>query len=159
MIIGYASGPFDILHTGHISLLRRASLLYDHVMVGVIHDDILLNAKGHPPVIPLQERLAIVRGVRFVDAQAGDPHEEELDSSATVERRRDHQGRRLAGQHEVRAVAGCSHSRGGAGGDRSLHPAHLEQSSAGTHRGVAPRCCTRPGGRRTAVGIMERIRP
>jgi hypothetical protein len=38
------------------------------LIAGVVSDDVLIEHKGVTPVIPLAERLEIVRNVRFVDA-------------------------------------------------------------------------------------------
>lgn len=72
MEVGYASGAFDMFHIGHLNLLRRARLLCDFLLVGVVTDDVYIAMRGRPPIIPFQERLAIVRHVRFVDAAIGD---------------------------------------------------------------------------------------
>jgi glycerol-3-phosphate cytidylyltransferase len=65
--IGYAPGAFDLFHIGHLNLLQQARNNCDHLIAGVVSDDILLIKKGITPVIPLAERLEIVRSVRFVD--------------------------------------------------------------------------------------------
>lgn len=66
--IGYAPGAYDLFHIGHLNLLRRAKEHCDYLIAGVVSDDVLINHKGVTPVIPLAERLEIVRNVRFVDS-------------------------------------------------------------------------------------------
>lgn len=66
--IGYAPGAYDLFHIGHLNLLRRAREQCDHLIVGVASDEVLIRHKGVTPVIPLAERLEIVRNVRCVDA-------------------------------------------------------------------------------------------
>jgi len=66
--IGYAPGAFDLFHIGHLNLLRRAKDNCDYLVAGVVADEVLIEHKGVTPVIPLVERLEIVRNVRFVDA-------------------------------------------------------------------------------------------
>jgi glycerol-3-phosphate cytidylyltransferase len=66
--IGYAPGAFDLFHIGHLNLLRRAKERCDYLIAGVVADDVLIRHKGVTPVIPLAERLEIVRNVRYVDA-------------------------------------------------------------------------------------------
>lgn len=66
--IGYAPGAYDLFHIGHLNLLRRAKERCDYLIAGVVSDDMLIKHKGVTPVIPLAERLEIVRNVRFVDA-------------------------------------------------------------------------------------------
>ncbi|CAL9431411.1 adenylyltransferase/cytidyltransferase family protein [Streptomyces albus] len=66
--VGYAPGAYDLFHIGHLNLLRHARARCDHLVAGVVSDEMAARAKGHPPVIPLVERLQIVRSIRFVDA-------------------------------------------------------------------------------------------
>ncbi|HPU13554.1 MAG TPA: adenylyltransferase/cytidyltransferase family protein [Aeromicrobium sp.] len=65
--VGYASGVFDMFHVGHLNLLRRAREHCSTLVVGVASDDYVLALKGQEPVVPLAERLEIVRSLRFVD--------------------------------------------------------------------------------------------
>jgi glycerol-3-phosphate cytidylyltransferase len=65
--IGYASGAFDLFHVGHLNILRTAKSRCDFLIAGVVADDVLRIHKGAIPVVPLAERLEIVRNVRFVD--------------------------------------------------------------------------------------------
>jgi glycerol-3-phosphate cytidylyltransferase len=66
--IGFAPGAFDLFHIGHLNLLRRAKNQCDFLIAGVVAAEVLITHKGVSPVIPLAERLEIVRSVRFVDA-------------------------------------------------------------------------------------------
>ncbi|MFJ8012741.1 adenylyltransferase/cytidyltransferase family protein [Streptomyces sp. NPDC096339] len=70
-IIGYASGVFDLFHVGHVNLLRQARAHCDHLVAGVLLDEVATH-KGLPPVVPFQERLEIVRAVRYVDEAVAD---------------------------------------------------------------------------------------
>lgn len=65
-VVGYTCGTFDLFHIGHLNLLRAARGLCDRLVVGVFADEVVAY-KGKTPVIPLDERLEIVRSVRFVD--------------------------------------------------------------------------------------------
>ncbi|MGW6734739.1 adenylyltransferase/cytidyltransferase family protein [Streptomyces sp. NPDC055013] len=64
---GYAPGVFDLFHVGHLNVLRRARGHCDRLVAGVCSDDLVVRLKGRPPVVPLAERLQIVRSVRYVD--------------------------------------------------------------------------------------------
>jgi glycerol-3-phosphate cytidylyltransferase len=66
-LIGYAPGAYDLFHIGHLNLLRHAAEHCDHLIAGVVSDEMLLLTKGRAPVVPLAERLEIVRGLRVVD--------------------------------------------------------------------------------------------
>ena len=65
--IGYAPGAFDLFHVGHLNLLKRAKSQCDFLIAGVVSDEVLKVQKGIVPVVPLAERLEIVRQVRYVD--------------------------------------------------------------------------------------------
>ncbi|SDJ98267.1 MULTISPECIES: adenylyltransferase/cytidyltransferase family protein [Bradyrhizobium] len=65
--IGYVPGAFDLFHIGHLNILRQAKENCDYLIAGVVADDVLIRHKGVTPVIPLLERLEIVRNVRYVN--------------------------------------------------------------------------------------------
>lgn len=65
--IGYAPGAFDLFHIGHLNILRRARAHCDHLVAGVVTDDVLEMTKGCRPVVPLAERLEIVSHIDLVD--------------------------------------------------------------------------------------------
>lgn len=66
-IIGYTSGVFDLFHIGHLNLLKNAKGLCDNLIVGVTSDE-LVAYKNKKAVISHQERMEIVRNIKFVDA-------------------------------------------------------------------------------------------
>jgi glycerol-3-phosphate cytidylyltransferase len=65
--VGYAPGVYDMFHVGHLNLLRTARLACDYLIAGVVSDEMAERAKGREPIIPLAERLEIVRSSRYVD--------------------------------------------------------------------------------------------
>ncbi|GAB3357157.1 adenylyltransferase/cytidyltransferase family protein [Modestobacter lapidis] len=67
-VVGYAPGAYDLFHIGHLNVLRHAADNCDHLVAGVVSDEMLLLAKGRAPVVPLAERMEIVRSLRFVDS-------------------------------------------------------------------------------------------
>nr|WP_262901478.1 adenylyltransferase/cytidyltransferase family protein [Candidatus Sulfidibacterium hydrothermale] len=67
MVIGYTSGVFDLFHIGHLNLLKNAKGLCDKLIVGVTSDE-LVAYKNKKAVIPHQERMEIVRNIKYVDA-------------------------------------------------------------------------------------------
>ncbi|XWS71014.1 hypothetical protein CRYUN_Cryun03dG0100600 [Craigia yunnanensis] len=62
----YTDGCFDLMHYGHANALRQAKALGDELVVGVVSDEEIIANKG-PPVLPMEERLALVSGLKWVD--------------------------------------------------------------------------------------------
>jgi glycerol-3-phosphate cytidylyltransferase len=60
-------GTFDVLHVGHIRVLRRAAELGDRLVVGVSADALNIAKKGRAPVFSQDERLEIVGSLKMVD--------------------------------------------------------------------------------------------
>lgn len=59
-------GTFDILHIGHINLLKRAKQLGDYLIVGVSTDE-FNKIKGKESVFCYEDRKRIVESLQFVD--------------------------------------------------------------------------------------------
>jgi glycerol-3-phosphate cytidylyltransferase len=62
--VGYLSGTFDLFHIGHLNLFKRAKAYCDYLVVGV-HKDAL--HKGKDAFISLEERMEIVKNIKYVD--------------------------------------------------------------------------------------------
>ena len=60
-------GTFDVLHVGHIRILKRAASLGDRLVVGVSADALNEAKKGRAPVFSQDERLEIIGSLKFVD--------------------------------------------------------------------------------------------
>jgi len=79
-VLGYAPGAYDMFHIGHLNILKRASLECDRLIVGVVSDEVVFKAKGKSPIVPFEERLEIVRSIRYVDDAVPDLHVDKFDS-------------------------------------------------------------------------------
>lgn len=66
MIIGYTAGVYDLFHIGHLNLLKNAKGMCDRLVVGVTVDE-LVSYKGKNAMIPFEERIEIVRSIKYVD--------------------------------------------------------------------------------------------
>ena len=66
-IIGYTTGVYDMFHIGHLNVIRRAKEQCDRLIVGVSTDELVQSEKHKSPVIPYEERAAIVGAIRYVD--------------------------------------------------------------------------------------------
>jgi glycerol-3-phosphate cytidylyltransferase len=66
-MVVYTVGTFDLLHVGHLALLEYCKTLGDVVAVGVASDDVVNLYKPNVPVIPLNQRLAMLAALRCVD--------------------------------------------------------------------------------------------
>lgn len=80
MIKGYVSGVFDLFHVGHLNVIVQARSLCDHLIVGAVTDEVVEQVKGHRPVIPLAERMRILRGLKDVDEVVVDSHADKFDT-------------------------------------------------------------------------------
>lgn len=65
--IGYTTGVFDLFHIGHLNILKRAKAQCEYLIVGVSTDELVESYKHKTPVIPFEERTAIVEAIKYVD--------------------------------------------------------------------------------------------
>lgn len=61
----FVSGCYDLLHSGHIAFFREASQ-YGDLYVALGSDKTVYDLKGRPPINTEDERLYMVRSVKFV---------------------------------------------------------------------------------------------
>lgn len=84
MRVGYAPGVYDLFHIGHLNILRHAKSHCDHLIAGVVSDEMATLTKGVMPVVPLEERLEIVRHIRLVDQAVAEVVPDKLDTWRSV---------------------------------------------------------------------------
>ena len=65
--IGYTTGVYDMFHIGHLNIIKRAKEQCDYLIVGITTDELCYKRKNKYPIIPEQERMAIVSELRSVD--------------------------------------------------------------------------------------------
>lgn len=58
------TGTFDLLHIGHINLLRRAKEMGDYLIVGLNSDELI---KDKHPIYTYEERKTMLEAIKYVD--------------------------------------------------------------------------------------------
>ncbi len=63
----YTVGTWDLLHVGHLALLQYCRTLGATVAVGVASDEVVASYKKNVPVVPLEQRMDMLKALRCVD--------------------------------------------------------------------------------------------
>lgn len=66
-MIVYTVGTFDLLHVGHLALLKYCRSLGSMLAVGVAADEVVKLYKPNVPVVPLEQRIEMLQALRCVD--------------------------------------------------------------------------------------------
>ena len=83
--IGYTTGAFDMFHAGHLAILKRAKEQCDYLIVGVSSDALIEQYKHKTPIVPLEDRMAIVGAIRYVDQVVVQENMDKLDLYRSIE--------------------------------------------------------------------------
>jgi|TARA_R110001606_G_scaffold397649_2_gene574763 glycerol-3-phosphate cytidylyltransferase len=67
MIVGITFSTFDLLHAGHVSMLREAKAQCDYLICGLQMDPSQDRKEKNAPVQSIVERYTQLNGVRYVD--------------------------------------------------------------------------------------------
>jgi glycerol-3-phosphate cytidylyltransferase len=78
MKIGFTCSTFDLLHAGHIQMLREAKSQCDYLYVGLQTDPSISRIEKNKPVQSVSERYVQVKAVQYVDEVIPYTTEEEL---------------------------------------------------------------------------------
>lgn len=65
--VGYTTGVFDMFHIGHLNILMRAKEQCEYLIVGVSTDELVKEYKSKTPLVPFDERIAVVDAIKYVD--------------------------------------------------------------------------------------------
>ena len=63
----YTVGTWDLLHVGHLAILQYCETLGNRLAVGVASDEVVASYKPNVPVVPLEQRMEMLRALRCVD--------------------------------------------------------------------------------------------
>ncbi|MGB3260090.1 adenylyltransferase/cytidyltransferase family protein [Paenisporosarcina sp.] len=65
--VGFTAGVYDLFHNGHLNLLKSAKEQCEFLIVAVSTDELVMRYKNKTPIIPFEERKAIVESIKYVD--------------------------------------------------------------------------------------------
>lgn len=66
-VIVFTGGSFDMLHAGHLNILKKAKSLGDFLIVGVSTNTLIRSYKDIDPIMNYQQRFELVQAIKFVD--------------------------------------------------------------------------------------------
>jgi|TARA_B110000305_G_scaffold239043_1_gene305881 glycerol-3-phosphate cytidylyltransferase len=67
MIVGFTCGAFDLLHAGHVVMLKEASENCEYLIVGLQTDPSIDRQQKNQPVQSVYERYIQLRAVKYID--------------------------------------------------------------------------------------------
>ena len=66
-IVGYTTGVYDMFHIGHLNIIKNAKKKCDYLIVGVSTDEVVKKYKNKTPIVPLMDRMEIIKALKYVD--------------------------------------------------------------------------------------------
>lgn len=81
---GYLASAFDLVNVRDLDLIRQARALCSRLVVGVFTDEFVEQVTGRAPVVPYEERRALVARFRGVDEAVAHAGEVDLAGHAVV---------------------------------------------------------------------------
>ena len=67
MKVGFTASTFDLLHAGHVMMLREAKTVCDYLIVGLQTDPTIDRQEKNKPVQTLLERYIQLNAIEYVD--------------------------------------------------------------------------------------------
>lgn len=64
---GLVVSSFDLLHSGHMLLLKDAKSLCDYLIVGLHTDPTLDRPEKNKPILSIEERRIMIEGIKYID--------------------------------------------------------------------------------------------
>ncbi len=65
--VGFICGFFDLLHDGHIDILKKAKENCEYLIVAVGTDEFMKQRKHRESILSYKQRVEIVKAIRYVD--------------------------------------------------------------------------------------------
>ena len=84
MITGFTASTFDLLHAGHVAMLREAKSQCDYLICGLQVDPSIDRVNKNAPVQTLVERYAQLNAIKYVDEIIPYQTEQDLEDILTM---------------------------------------------------------------------------
>jgi len=84
MKVGFTASTFDLLHAGHIQMLREAKEQCDYLICGLQMDPSVDRPEKNPPVQTIVERYTQLKGVSYVNEIIPYATEQDLEDILTM---------------------------------------------------------------------------
>lgn len=84
MKVGFTASSFDLLHAGHIQMLREAKEQCDYLIVGLQIDPSKDRPEKNTPIQTIVERYTQLKAVRYVDEIIPYDTEQDLEDILTM---------------------------------------------------------------------------
>lgn len=84
MRIGFTCSTFDLLHAGHVTMLREAKDQCDYLIVGLQTDPSVDRPEKNAPVQTVVERYTQLNGIKYVDEIIPYNSEKDLEDILTM---------------------------------------------------------------------------
>jgi glycerol-3-phosphate cytidylyltransferase len=66
-LIILVAGSFDMLHMGHINIIKKSKNLGDYLIVSVSSGNLIKSYKNNLPIISLRDRINAIKSLKYVD--------------------------------------------------------------------------------------------